>query len=165
MPSFEALRGRLGAALARQARTRRIAADRRAVGQADRGEPKPPLLDRDAAGLVEQRLALARAHDERVDRAQHLEGAVQPLDPALLRLERAGLLEQLVDHHAQVLAVEVGRAAAGRAAAPAAPGAEHLVHLPQDDVVVGGLHQHARHAVRLRQRLRVLAGRSTRCRT
>jgi hypothetical protein len=34
---------------------------------------------------------------------------------------------------------------------------QRRVHLPQDLVVVGGLHQHARHTVRLRERLCVLA--------
>ena len=55
-----------------------------------------------------------RADDERVDGAKHLEGAVEPLDAALLRFERAGLLQELVDHHAQVLLVEIPeRPAAG----------------------------------------------------
>jgi hypothetical protein len=42
------------------------------------------------------------------------ERAVQTLDPALLRLERAGLLQQLVDHDAQVLAAELRAAGARR---------------------------------------------------
>ena len=124
-----------------------------AVGEADRGEPEAALLDRDAAGLVEQRLAVGGAHDERVDGAQHLERAVEALDAPLLQLERAGLLQQLVDHHAQVLLVEVGRRLRRRLVARG----ERRVHLAQDLVVVRGLDQHARHAVRLRQRLRVLA--------
>src|SRR3954469_15506344 len=82
---------------------------------AARREANPAALDRDAAGLGEEVVALAHAHDERVDRAHRLEGAVQPLDPALLRLERAGFLEELVDHDAQVLAAEL-RAGDGRAA-------------------------------------------------
>ncbi len=124
---------------------------RERIGEADRGEAEAALLHRDAARLVEQRLAVVRAHDQRVHRAQHLERAVQPLDAALLRLQRGGLLQQLVDHHAQVLAVEVAR----HGARPGARG-QHLVHGGEDGVVVGRLDQHARHAVRERQVLRLL---------
>ena len=81
------------------------------------------------------------------------QGAVEALDAPLLRLERAGLLQQLVDHHAQVLLVEVRPAPAPALVARG----ERRVDLPQDLVVVGGLDQHARHAVRLGERLRVLA--------
>ena len=122
------------------------------VGEADRGEPEAALLHRDAAGFVEQRLAVARPDDQRVHGAQHLEGAVEALDAPLLRLQRAGLLQQLVDHHAQVLLVEVAADLRRRFVARG----ERGVHLAQDLVVVGGLEQHARHAVRLRQRLRLL---------
>ena len=148
---LEALEVALGAALARHRDlAHRLA---RALGKADRGQPEAALFHRDAAGLVEQRLAVARAHDERVDRAQHLERAVEALDAPLLQLERAGLLQELIDHHAQVLLVEVG----ARLGRDLVARGERGLHLAQDFVVVRRLDEHARHAVRLRQGLRVLA--------
>jgi len=79
------------------------------IRESDRRQAEPALLDRDAARLVEQRLPVAGTHNERVHGAQHFQRAVQPLDAPLLRLERPGLLEQLVDHDAQMLPIEIGR--------------------------------------------------------
>src|SRR5206468_11098552 len=77
------------------------------VLEADRGKAESAALDRDAAGLGQQIAALRDPDNQCIDRTKRLERPVQALDPALLRLERAGLLEQLVDHDPQVLAAEL----------------------------------------------------------
>ena len=115
----------LRAALAR----RRDLAHDVAVGESARptaAEAKATLLHRDAARLVQERLPVARAHDERIHRGQHFECAVQPLDASLLRFERAGF-QELVDDDAQVTLAEVAQICCGcsaREASTLAPGAD-----------------------------------------
>ena len=140
----------VGAALA-GARGERKAT--RAVGEADRGQAKAALLHGDAARLFEQRLAIVRPDDQCIDRGERRERAVQAFDPLLLGLERAGFLEQLVDHQSQVLAVEVacGDGRRGRSRA------EQLVDGAQDRVVIGRFDKHSRDAERACQLFRVLA--------
>ena len=113
-----------------------------AIGKADRGEAKAALLDGDATGLFEQRVGIVGAHDERVDRRERRERAVHALDAPLLRFERRRLLEQLVDHQAQMVAIEIGGARRRRSG----PCRQHLLHRPQDHFVVRRLDQHPRHA-------------------
>ena len=121
--------------------------------EADGGEAKATLLHRDAARLVQERLPVARAHDERIHRRQHFERAVQPLDASLLRFERAGFFQELVYDDAQVTLAEVAQDLRRLLGARG----EHGFHLAQDLGVLRGFQQHAGYAVRLRERLRVLA--------
>ena len=113
-----------------------------AIGKADRGESKAALVDGDATGLFEQRLGIVGAHDERVDRRERRERAVHALDAPLLRFERRRLLEQLVHHQAQMVAIDIGGARRRRGG----PCRQHLCHRPQDGLVVRRLDQNPRHA-------------------
>jgi hypothetical protein len=141
----------IGAALARCSDLAHDVRER--IGESDGGKAKATLLHRDAAGLVEERLPVARAHDERIHRREHFEGAVQPLDAPLLRFERAGLFQQLVDDDAQMAFAEIARDLRRLLGARG----QHRLDLAQNLRVLRGFEQHARDAVRLCERLRVPA--------
>ncbi len=78
---------------------------------ADPRQLESPGPDGDAAGFAEQLLAIANAHDGRVDPAQHGVDAVQPGDMPLLFLAREELPGLAADHLHRAQQALVGLAA------------------------------------------------------
>ena len=108
-------------------------------------QAKATLLHRDAARLVQERLPVARAHDERFTAdSTSACGSAARCVAAALRARR--FFQELVDDDAQVTLAEVAEICRGCSAREASG-----VHLAQDLRVLRGFQQHTRYTVRLRE--------------